>query len=378
MHHVVFCEPAFVKRHYNIWALRGGHKYKSILGDLGSKARVTVLMSSLPPETDPHRRALEEEFDINFAKLNSLELQNPYFAELHIQDLTTSLTELAPTIISNLNGRNVGFSYAMAMAAEAVGAPFVWRLGGNDLEARGEKSERTLTPYWGTRSYYDRAVQERIAVHLSRRLIVMSEREHTRVASMTAEPSKVAVCVRGVEQTRFCPGPDYMPTRCRRFLFLGRRSLEKGYDILEAAMQLLTTRRPDITATFAGTFEVGAAANRRYIGFIEHADLPALYRAHDALVVCSRSEGFPQVIMEAMSCGLPCILTRALFAKEFTDGEQCLLSDPLAEEVAAAMTRLHDDEELYQRLAASSLATARNRFSEEENRRRYHDLLLGE
>jgi glycosyltransferase involved in cell wall biosynthesis len=81
--------------------------------------------------------------------------------------------------------------------------------------------------------------------------------------------------------------------------------------------------------------------------------------------------------MEAMSCGIPCILSRRIFQDDFEHEENCLLVEPESEALADAIVRLRTDELLYQALCRASVETAAMYFSEEPNRKMYHDLLLG-
>ncbi|MCB0037801.1 MAG: glycosyltransferase, partial [Anaerolineales bacterium] len=48
---------------------------------------------------------------------------------------------------------------------------------------------------------------------------------------------------------------------------------------------------------------------KRVIWAGARADMPAVYNALDLLLSTSLSEGFPNVVGEAMACGIPCIVT---------------------------------------------------------------------
>jgi glycosyltransferase-like protein len=107
-----------------------------------------------------------------------------------------------------------------------------------------------------------------------------------------------------------------------------------------------------------------AAASVALLGAVPASDMPALYRAVDALAYPSTREGFGLAVLEAASAGLPAAVSDLPVLREtLADGRDCLMvpaghSGPLAD----ALVRLVRDEALRVRLVAGGRATA-GRFS---------------
>lgn len=70
-------------------------------------------------------------------------------------------------------------------------------------------------------------------------------------------------------------------------------------------------------------------------------DVLAYYQCADVLVLPSAKEGLPNVLLEAMACGLPCVAARASGSRELiVDGETGFTYEPgNTEELAAALRR---------------------------------------
>ena len=112
-----------------------------------------------------------------------------------------------------------------------------------------------------------------------------------------------------------------------------------------------------------------------FLGHIPDPDLIAIYQMATCFVFPSIYEGFGLPVVEAMTEGCPVITTTSSSLPEVA-GDAASLVDPLnAEEMAEAMQRVLQDEELRQRMIAAGRVQAK-RFSWEENARVYREIYL--
>ncbi|MDF1505350.1 glycosyltransferase, partial [Roseisolibacter sp. H3M3-2] len=115
-------------------------------------------------------------------------------------------------------------------------------------------------------------------------------------------------------------GPDAPGAGLPRPLLavVGRLSHEKGVDVFLETCALLRARGVAFGAVVAGDGPDAATleARRRALGLDDVrflgavTDVGAVYRAADLLVLPSRSEGLPNVVLEALQCGTPVVATR--------------------------------------------------------------------
>ncbi|BBB29783.1 glycosyltransferase [Neptunomonas japonica] len=94
------------------------------------------------------------------------------------------------------------------------------------------------------------------------------------------------------------------------FLYVGRLSDEKGVFDLPSIYSAVKSKIPHAELWVAGT---GPAAKQlqivlpeaTFLGWVDKADLPALYQRADLLLLPSRFDTFGCVVLEALSCALP-------------------------------------------------------------------------
>src|SRR5262249_47768345 len=123
-----------------------------------------------------------------------------------------------------------------------------------------------------------------------------------------------------------------------RLLYVGRLSPEKGHRFLFQAVDKLRRRGLACHVDIAGSgrleetlkeevARLGLADLVTFPGYVPYGpQLFALYRRAGAFVLPSSAEGFPQVINEALSVGLPIIATAVGGVPAFlTEGETALL-----------------------------------------------------
>jgi phosphatidylinositol alpha-1,6-mannosyltransferase len=202
----------------------------------------------------------------------------------------------------------------------------------------------------------------------------------------------VAVVPPGVDTDRFrvlLPGERAkaraalgLPTEGRLVVSVSRLVPRKGMDTLIAATARLAPRRPDLIVAIAGAGRDEARLRRRIastrapvrlLGRVADDQLPALYGCADVFAMLCRDrwggmeqEGFGIVFLEAAACGVPQVAGRSGGAAEAVEEgiTGTIVNRPAdVDDVAAALGRLLDDEDLRQRQGAASRRRAEVEFS---------------
>ncbi len=151
---------------------------------------------------------------------------------------------------------------------------------------------------------------------------------------------RVRVVDNGIDTMRFCPdrsagaalrtqwgvGPGQ-----RLVGLVARLDPLKDHTTFLAAAARLAVEHPGLRFVCVGNGPAGYAQSLRehavglgladrLIWAGEHADMSAVYNALDVACLSSASEGLPNVLCEAMSCGVPCVTTNVGDAARVVEG----------------------------------------------------------
>jgi glycosyltransferase involved in cell wall biosynthesis len=132
---------------------------------------------------------------------------------------------------------------------------------------------------------------------------------------------------------------------------VGRIDPMKDHPAFLAAAALLAQRRADVRFACVGdgsdaySSEMRELSVRRGLGDRIcwaglRSDMPAVYSALDVLVLCSRGEGLPNVVAEAMACGTPCVVTDVGDAAWVVDGLGVVVAPSAADVLADGIEKL--------------------------------------
>lgn len=178
------------------------------------------------------------------------------------------------------------------------------------------------------------------------------------------------------------------PTEGVVAIYIGGLVASKGIEELVEAVEPLLEEHADFRLVCAGegplrevlcrlANRVGRDHSVVLTGRVPPQEVPALLQASDFLVLPSHSEGMPQVILEAMNCGLPVVATRVGGVPEaVVDGETGLLVEAKdVGQLRAAVERMIRDEVFRRDAGRKGRARADEVCDSESNATRLADAL---
>lgn len=165
-----------------------------------------------------------------------------------------------------------------------------------------------------------------------------------------------------------------IPATARVVGYVGRLSPEKGQrDLLQAAAAIAPSY-PDVWFLFTGdgpdqgdleriVAESGLASRTVFTGHMK--DVRPIYRDIDLLALTSHTEGFPNVILEALCMGRPVLATDVGGVREIVDDGVTGVLLPMKQpaRIEAALRRLLDDPAGARRMAETGQARVHREFS---------------
>jgi glycosyltransferase involved in cell wall biosynthesis len=215
-------------------------------------------------------------------------------------------------------------------------------------------------------------------------VVTCTEANRTHLASL-GSPTPVHVVYHGLNadfEPLVAAGVARVEPARVRLLAVGRLVRKKGLDTFVDACAVLSSRGVDFEAVIAGEpgdheeevrARVTAAGLEERVSFLGPLTQPGLFaeyqRASVFALPCRVLEdgdrdGIPNVLMEAMACGLPVVTTGVSGITELVrNGENGLIVEPdRPVELADALHRLIKDPELAFRLAERGRITISERF----------------
>ena len=157
---------------------------------------------------------------------------------------------------------------------------------------------------------------QRLAYRCAHAVVANSSAARDQLEREGVPAEKLRLIANGLDTGRFVPAAPR--AAIRRIVMVANLRPEKGHDTLLAAAPRILARHPDASFTFVGDGPRRAALETlaRALGVTgrvhfagESRDVAPLLAQHDLFVLPSRSEAFPNALIEAMATALPVVAT---------------------------------------------------------------------
>jgi len=178
-----------------------------------------------------------------------------------------------------------------------------------------------------------------------------------RIVALGVDAAKVKVVPNGLDDAYLANGASGSSADGEKrpgttVLFCGRLSEEKDPLYLLEAARLLFARRPAARLQFVGDGPLRKKLEElaeewhikdrvSFVGEIRHDRVAGYMRQADVLCLTSLREGYPNVLLEALACGLPVVATSVGGVPEIVTDEDLGILVPLGQpaELAAALEK---------------------------------------
>jgi glycosyltransferase involved in cell wall biosynthesis len=157
---------------------------------------------------------------------------------------------------------------------------------------------------------------QRLAYRAAHAVVANSSAARDQLEREGVPVDRLRLIANGLDVGRFAPATPR--SNIRRIVMVANLRPEKGQDTLLAAAPHILQRYPDASFTFVGdgprrealetlTRALGITERVRFLG--ESRDVAPILAEHDLFVLPSRSEAFPNALIEAMATALPVVAT---------------------------------------------------------------------
>ena len=214
-------------------------------------------------------------------------------------------------------------------------------------EHTGERSEDGTWEYM--KWYYNRC------------RVVLAPSEHTKSTLEKKLNIEIRIFSRGIDINRF--NPEFRTEHNGvSVLYVGRVSIEKNLGLLTKIFKDRKNAKLTIVGDGPYLEEMkNACPDAEFLGFLGGEDLSRAYASSDIFVFPSTTDTFGNVVLEAMSSGLPVIVTDKMGPKEMvSDGENGFISAN-DDEFERKLNVLIGDKSLRQKMGAKAREYAQSR-----------------
>lgn len=214
-------------------------------------------------------------------------------------------------------------------AARALGAKSAVIIGGSDVLLLTRDPKRC--------DQIKRVLQESDAV------LSVCDGLKERAIELGVSPDRVHTLYQGIDPQVFCQN-DRAAARKRlklaatdpAFVWVGRMVGVKRLDVLVDAFEAVVKQRPDAKLYLLGEGASGQPIRELvdqrglensivFVGPVQQSELPDWYRAADATVLSSESEGLPNVLRESLACGTPWVSTNVGSVQEIAAADHSII-----------------------------------------------------